>query len=227
MLRCIIAEDEPLAQKIIEKYITQTPQLQLVGVCSNALQAFELLHRENIDVIFLDIKMPGINGVDFLRSLKNPPAIIFTTAYAEYAAQSYELEAVDYLMKPVTYERFKKSIHKLFKKNVTAPEVVKPGYIFIKVDGKLVKIFYDDILYIEAMKDYLKLVTRQKTHITHMTVKTMQELLPAEKFLRVHRSYIVAIGHITSAGNTQLQLSEKVIPVSESYRKQLFERIAR
>jgi len=219
MINCLIVEDEPLAQKVIENYINKTPQLQLASKCSNALQAFELLHAQPVDVIFLDIKMPGINGMDFLRSLKQPPAVIFTTAYAEYAAQSYEVEAVDYLLKPVTYERFVKSIDKLLKKAMPVAEEQKPAHLYIKENGKLIKLLHADILYIEAMKDYLKVVTTQKAYITHMTMKAMLALLPPGQFLRVHRSYIVSVERVVSAGANSVLLADKNIPVGERYKK--------
>lgn len=219
MIRCLIVEDEPLAQKVIERYIAQTTGLELSAVCNNAVEAFEVLHAQQVDVIFLDIKMPGIDGMAFLRSLKQPPPVIFITAYTEYAAQSYEVEAVDYLMKPVTYERFLKSIDKLLKKNNVAPQYDKPPYIYIKESGKLIKIQFADILHIEAMKDYLKLVTPQKTHVTHMTMKAIQQLLPQDLFIRIHRSHIVAAAHIISAGGSKLTIAGKTIPLGESYRK--------
>jgi DNA-binding LytR/AlgR family response regulator len=221
MLRCIIAEDEPLAQEVIECHIQRIPQLQLVGICSNAMRAFETLHRDQVDVIFLDIKMPGINGMDFLRSLKNPPAVIFTTAYAEFAAQSYEVEAVDYLLKPVTFDRFCKSVDKLLLRNTVLPAENVRDYLFIKTDGKLVKIFHHEIRYAEARKDYLILVTEGKSFITHMTMKAMLDLLPSGLFLRVHRSYIVATTAILSVGNGWLTVGGKEIPVSEGYKKQI------
>lgn len=223
MVRCLIVEDEPLAQKVIERYIAQTAVLELAATCSNAVEAFEVLHAKKIDVIFLDIKMPGINGMAFLRSLKQPPPVIFTTAYTEYAAQSYEVEAVDYLMKPVTYDRFLKSIDKLLKKSIAGQVAEKPVHIYIKDNGKLVKILLADILYIEAMKDYLKLVTPQKIHVTHMTMKAMQQLLPNDIFIRIHRSYIVAAPHITSAGGGELMIAGKTMPLGESYRKSVME----
>jgi len=226
MVRCLIVEDEPLAQKIIERYIAQTPPLQVVAVCNNAMEAFEVLHTQDVDVVFLDIKMPGINGMAFLKSLKQPPPVIFTTAYTEYAAQSYEVEAVDYLMKPVTYDRFLKSIDKLLKKNIAKPAENKAAYIYIKENSKLVKILYADILYIEAMKDYLKLVTVLKTHVTHMTMKAIQQLLP-EEFMRVHRSYIAAAEHISSAGGNTITVAGKVLPLGESYRKAVMEYLSR
>ncbi len=171
--------------------------------------------------------MPGISGMDLLRSLKQPPAVIFTTAYAEYAAHSYELEAVDYLLKPVTYERFAISINKLLKKTTPLTEEPKAGHLYIKENSKLVKLLYADILYIEAMKDYLKLVTTQKTHITHMTMKAMLGLLPTGEFLRIHRSYIISAGHVSSAGSTSLLVAGKEIPVGESYKKECMQYFAK
>ena len=227
MVKCLIVDDEPLAQKVIERYIAQTPALQMAGKCNNAVEAFDMLHRVTVDVIFLDIKMPGVNGIDFLKSLKHPPAVIFTTAYPEYGAISYDVEAVDYLTKPVTYERFCKSIDRLLKKNSTTPVPAKAGYIYIKEDGKLVKILYPDILYIQAMKDYLKIVTAGKTYVTHMTMKAILDLLPGDVFLRSHRSYIVSIQHVLSAGGSEVLVGDKSLPLSESFRKNVMDNLGK
>lgn len=227
MVRCLIVDDEPLAQKVMERYILQTPLLQLAGKCKNAVEAFEILHKMVVDVIFLDIKMPGINGIDFLKSLNQPPAVIFTTAYPEYGAISYDVEAVDYITKPVTYERFCKSIDRLLKKTVTATTTAKPGHIYIKEDGRLVKIFYPEILYIQAMKDYLKIVACNKTYVTHMTLKTMLDLLPGDVFLRTHRSYIVSMLHVESAGGSKVVIAGKSLPLSESCRKTVMDNLAK
>lgn len=223
MVRCLIVDDEPLAQKVMERYILQTPALQLVGKCNNAVDAFEMLHKAVVDVMFLDIKMPGVNGIDFLKSLRQPPAVIFTTAYPEYGAMSYDVEAVDYITKPVTYERFCKSIDRLLKKTSTSPAPANPSHIYIKEDGRLVKILYNDIFYIQAMKDYLKIVTANKAYVTHMTMKAVLDLLPGDVFLRTHRSYIVSMLHVTSAGGSEIVVADKSLPLSESYRKEVMD----
>lgn len=218
MLNCLIIEDEPLAQQILSAYIAQTPGLALAHICCNAVEAFETLQHHSIDVMFLDIKMPKLNGMTFLKALKNPPAVIFVTAYSEYAVESYEWQAIDYLVKPVTYERFCKSIQKLLKVSAADQVDNKADSIFIKVDGKLVKIAYALLKYIEAKKDYLKVVTGERSYLTHMTMKTMETVLPADQFTRVHRSFIVSIFSITTLGNEEIGIGQKMIPVGSHYK---------
>jgi DNA-binding LytR/AlgR family response regulator len=217
MYRCIIIEDEPLAQQVIAKHISQTPQLELVQICRNALDAFRVLHREKIDLIFLDIRMPSINGMDFLRSLNNPPKVIITTAYAEYAVQSYELEAVDYLLKPVTYERFEKSIQKLLKN--APPELPSDkDYLFVKTSGKLVKLLHKDILYIESLKDYIKIHTTHGSYVTLITMKAVQELLRKHEFVRIHRSFVVSVARIIAIGRSEVKLDEITLPIGIKFK---------
>ena len=221
MLKCLIVEDEPLAQKVLERYIMQTPDLQLAGIYNNAVAAFGAFHTLSVDLLFLDIRMPVINGVDFLRSLKQPPRVVFTTAYAEYAVQSYELEAVDYLLKPITLERFQLCMEKVFRTAKTSPAPPPKNYLFIKVDGRLVKVLLEDILFIESMKDYLKIHTGKGEYITHMTMKTVSSLLPEASFIRIHRSYIVALEKLHVVGASTVEICQHKIPVGESYRKRL------
>ena len=219
MIRCLIVEDEPLAQQILERYIASVPEFRLDGKCANAVAAFEVLHNLPIDLVFLDIRMPRVSGVDFLRSLKDPPLVVFTTAYAEFAAQSYDLEAVDYLLKPITEERFRKCVDKVLKK--ATPAAPARTYVIMKVDGQLVRVPLEDIRYIESRKDYLKVVCTQGVYITHMTMKALEALLPGDGFARVHRSYVVAIAAIGALGPTALDVGGKTIPVGESYRKKV------
>jgi len=217
MLQCLIIDDEPLAQELIAKYIQQSGRLQLVMKCANALQAFAILEKQPIDLLFLDISMPVINGIDFIRSLPNPPAVIFTTAFSEYAADSYELDALDYLVKPITYERFGKSIDKYFKQNSNT-DADEKKYFYIKVNGRLQKIMYTDILYAESMRDYMKIVTVKENYITHLTMKALVDLLPFSLFVRVHRSFIVHTAFITSVGRKEISINEFKIPVGDNYK---------
>lgn len=221
MISCLIVDDEPLAQDILETYVQGVATLRLVKKCSTALTAFEVLHQEQIDLMFLDVKMPGLNGIDFIRSLKNPPAVIFTTAFSEYAAQSYDLEAVDYLLKPITQERFDKALAKFFKSQPTVEET--KDYTYFKVSGKLIKVMHMEILYAQSIKDYLLLHTLQANLIVHMTMKYLSELLPQAQFIRVHRSYLVNCAMISTIGKNQLYLSEVEIPVGDSYRAELMQ----
>jgi two-component system LytT family response regulator len=218
---CLIIDDEPLARKVIEKYLLDYPQLLLLGSFENAVTAFEIMSTQTIDLLFLDIQMPGVNGLQFIRSLKHPPAVIFITAYSEYGADTYELDAIDYLVKPVSAVRFARSIEKFFKQASHETKERSKNFLLIKCDGRQVKIFHDEIRYIEARKDYLMIYTDTGSLMTHMTVKAMEALLPHEQFKRVHRSYIVAIDAIKTLGPYELEIDGKKIPVGEKYRKQV------
>lgn len=217
MIRCIIIDDEPLALEVLEAHIDRCPQLTLVRKCRNALEAYEVLQTEKIDLMFLDIRMPSISGIEFARSLRHPPAVIFTTAFAEYAITGFELDAVDYLLKPVTFERFEKSIHKLLKILPPEPEEIR-NYTYFKVSGQLLKVLHEDLLFAQSVKDYIRLKTRQGTFLTHMTMKYLQGLLPAETFIRVHRSYIVNEAYITALDRMQLEIGPEKVPIGAKYR---------
>lgn len=245
-LNCLIVDDEPLAQEVLVAHIAKIPSLNLVQQSSNAMEAFEALHKNHIDLIFLDINMPVVSGLNFLRSLKDPPAVILTTAYTEYALEGYELDVVDYLLKPVPFDRFFKAVkkaalqlnqsgrqvpliqddpglqplHSSAPANVNAQE---KNYFFIKADGKLVKVNYADIRYIEGMKDYLKIHTVNQTIVTHHTMKAMEEQLPSGKFMRVHKSYIIALNAIKAIdGNIiYLDMDKAEIPLGNSFREAL------
>jgi len=218
MINCLIVDDEPLAQDILEAYVLQANQLCLVKKCSTAFEAFEVLHSDKIDLMFLDIKMPALSGIDFLKSLKNPPAIIFTTAYAEYAVASYELEAVDYLLKPITKERFDKSLAKLFKlKPIELTET--KNYTYFKVSGKLQKVLHQDLRYAQSIKDYIMLYTKSGNLIVHMTMKYLCDLLPDDSFLRVQRSYLVNKTYVTAIGKNEVNLGDMEIPIGDSFKE--------
>ncbi|WP_199136739.1 LytR/AlgR family response regulator transcription factor [Pedobacter sp. ASV12] len=219
MINCLIVDDEPLAQDILATYVQDTSSLCLVKTCNTALEAFEVLHQEKIDLLFLDIKMPGLSGIDLVKSLKNPPAVIFTTAYSEYAAASYDLEAVDYLLKPITQARFDKALAKFLKLQPVAEAT--PNFTYFKVSGKLVKVLHDDILYAQSIKDYILLHTLLGNHIVHMTMKYLGELLPEKEFVRVHRSYLVNRNAVQVIGKAHLRINEKEIPIGESYKRAL------
>lgn len=216
MINCIIVDDEPLAQQVLAVHVCKIPELTLVKTCNNALEAFDTIHKENIDLIFLDIQMPFLTGIDFIKSLKEPPAVIFTTAYSEHAVLSYELNAVDYLLKPVTFERLRISIRKLLKQNIDAEP--QADYSYFKVNGKLVKISHADIICAQSIKDYIIIKTPNANYITHMTMKYLADLLPHKNFRRVHRSFLVGIDHITSIGRNVIELGDVKTPVGESYK---------
>lgn len=217
MINCIIVDDEPLAQEILECFIERSPQLQLVKKCSNAPEAFEALHSMTVDLMFLDIKMPVISGLDLIRSLKNPPAVIFTTAFTDYALDAFEIEAIDYLLKPITYERFEKCINKLLK--IYKPDAKEQkNYTYFKVSGQLLKVNHEELLYAQSVKDYILLCTTNGNHLTHMTMKYLTELLPAPAFLRVHRSYLVNQVFVSRVDKSSITIGDKTIPVGENYR---------
>jgi DNA-binding LytR/AlgR family response regulator len=219
-MNCIIIEDEPLAQEVLENFINRIPHLVLVGKSNNALDAFQLLHSHTVDLMFLDIQMPGINGLDFLRSLKSPPAVVFTTAFAEHAVTGFELEAIDYLLKPINYERFEKAIQKLLK--IHKPDIlVNIDYTYFKISGELLKINHDEFQYAQSVKDYILLCTTKGNYITHMTMKYLSELMPRERFSRVHRSYLINRTFIDKIGKTSITIANTVIPLGEHFKQRL------
>lgn len=225
MIRCLIADDEVIAHQILEQYILQTPGLVLVASCRNALEAYAKLEQQPVDLLFLDIEMPLLNGISFLKTLAQPPKVILTTAYAEYALEGYELNVVDYLLKPFSFERFTKAIDKL---QVVAPvgEVPKESAsLLIKEKEGWLKIAHEDIVYIAASKDYMKIFTQERQYLTHLTMKKLEEVLPPAAFVRTHKSYMVAIKQIRSVKTDTLLLGNSVnIPVSDSYRAGVMER---
>lgn len=216
MTSCLLVDDEPLARQLLETYIGRTPELQLTKSCGQVYEAFEVMTTQPVDLLFLDIHLPLLTGIEFVRQLKQPPAVIFTTAHPDYAVESYNLEAVDYLLKPITYERFEGSIGKFFKRTGV---VTKPvAHTYFKIDGQLVKLLHRDILYAQSIKDYLLIKTVGGRYITHMTMKGLSELLPEREFRRVHRSFLINLAHITTVGRQSLEVSGVQIPIGESYR---------
>jgi DNA-binding LytR/AlgR family response regulator len=229
MMRCIAIDDEKLALDLLADNIRQVPYLELVKRCKNAREAAEVMQSEPIDLAFLDVQMPGLNGLQFVQTLIDPPMIILVTAYEQYALEGFNLDVVDYLVKPVALERFIKACNKakaLFDlkqvKNIPIRETT-PDHFFVNVEYGLVKIVLDDILYVEGLKDYIKIHLASATHpvITRMTLKAMEEKLPAHQFIRTHKSYIVSIPKVTSIKRDLLYIGEKEIPVSESYKESI------
>lgn len=226
MIKCIIVEDEKLARDVIISHLSKTPELELIGVCANSFEAAAILRKKEVDLVFLDIQLPGITGLNFLRMLKDPPLVIITTAYAEYALESYEFNVMDYLLKPISPERFKKAVEKLLNGRLYSFESGEkpPGvrdYIFIKSSNKFFRVNFSEIIYIQGMKDYLKIFTPEYKLVTHQTMGDMEQLLPSSKFLRVHKSYIVGLGHIKTANATNVEMHEVNIPVGISYKDKL------
>jgi two-component system LytT family response regulator len=221
MVRCLIVDDEPLAQQVLENYIARTPMLELTGKCFHAAEAIALLRREPVDLLFLDIKMPHISGIQLIQSLKHAPAFIFTTAYAEYAVQSYELQATDYLLKPITYERFRKSIDRYLQLQPAPTQEAVKHYLYIKVDGSLVKVFHTDIVFAQSLKDYIRITTTSGTFLTHLTMKSLLELLPEEQFKRIHRSYVVNLQHVNKISKDAVVAGTNTLPVGDMYKENL------
>lgn len=229
MTRCIIVDDEPLARGLLAGYIEQLPNLSCVAVCQSALQAFSVLHEQEVDLMFLDIQMPGITGLNFLKSIKNPPKVIFTTAYMEHAVEAFELEAVDYLLKPITLERFIKAVQKVSPKK---EELTKPvsknndnNYIFLKVDKRLVKIDHAEIIYAESLGDYIKVYTCAQIYVTYLTMNKLESLLPAHKFVRIHRSYVINLDHIQYVEGNFVRINNNDLPIGLTYRDGLGQKL--
>ncbi|WP_345949317.1 LytTR family DNA-binding domain-containing protein [Mucilaginibacter sp. PAMB04274] len=222
MIRCVIVDDEPLARQVLERFVASTPELHLEAICSNALEAFEALTDKQIDLVLLDIKMPKLSGLDLWRSLKNPPAVIFTTAFSEYAVDGFELEAVDYLVKPITYERFAKSIRRLLK-TYQFEATVENKYTYFKVSGQLIKVMHSELMYAQSIKDYIQLHTTKGSYLTHMTMKYLSELLPISTFVRVHRSYLINTSYAERINRNCVLIGTEQIPVGENYKHLLDE----
>lgn len=226
MIRCLIIDDEPLAQNVMETYIKKVSFLTLVAKSENAIEAFEVVQNESIDLIFCDIQMPEITGIEFVKSLKNTPYIIFTTAFPEYALEGFNVDAVDFLLKPVAFDRFLKSVNKV-KQLISLNQSVGKAehqvrHLFVREDYKLVKINHNEIFYIEGMKDYVKIFIPSKTVITHITMKRLEELLPQGQFFRMHKSFIVRVEAIKAInGNTIEMVNNASIPIGMRYREEL------
>ena len=226
MIRCLAIDDEPLALELLEDNISKVPFLQLIAACDNAMEAMKVMQQEPIDLLFLDIQMPGLTGLQFIQSMPAPPMIILITAYEKYALEGYNLDVTDYLVKPVSLDRFVKACNKakqlfdLRTQQKSAGITVMPGYFFVNVDYSLVKITVSDIIYIEGLKDYIRihLKSTQRPIVTRMPMKTIEEQLPASGFIRIHKSYIVSVSFITAIRKSSVFIDTLELPVSDSYR---------
>jgi DNA-binding LytR/AlgR family response regulator len=220
---CLAVDDEPPALDVVTRYISDVPQLRLAGACTNAVQALSILQQNPIDLLFLDIQMPQILGTQFLRTLKNPPKVIFTTAYRKFAVEGFELDAVDYLLKPITFQRFLKAVNKIMdlplqETPLPAAKNNSPEFIHIRADRKMLKIAIDDIIYIESLRDYCKIVTPSKKIITRQPISSIENSLPADNFIRIHRSYLVSIRKIESYTNEFVEMAQQQLPIGRMYR---------
>ena len=227
-IKCLVVDDEPPAREILKQHIAGVDALELAGTCANAVEAISFLKDHPVDVIFLDIQMPQLLGTNFIRTLKNPPKVIFTTAFRKYALEGFELDAVDYLLKPISFERFLKGINKVLQINFPVDNgsatTKEPGkdtassFLYFRADRKMVKVFFKDILFVEALKDYIKIVTPGRTIVTKYVLTTLAELLPADEFLRVHKSYIIAISKIESYNADSIQIAKHELPIGRLYK---------
>jgi DNA-binding LytR/AlgR family response regulator len=230
-ITCLVVDDEPPAVQVIEKYVSSIPSLQLAATCSNAVDALEVLQNSQVDLLFLDIQMPFILGTDFMRTLTNPPKVIFTTAFRQYAVEGFDLDAVDYLLKPISFERFLKAVNKVMKLNLPVTESISVNLlqnnetgdasIYLRADRKNIKVILDDILFIESLKDYIKVVTKEKTIVTKQSISSLEENLPGHLFIRIHRSFIVSRNKIESFTPDLIQIGKYELPISRSYRHEV------
>ncbi|WP_066839154.1 LytR/AlgR family response regulator transcription factor [Rufibacter ruber] len=231
-LTCLAVDDEPLALDLMRSYISKIPFLQLVQTCSSALEAMAVMQQQPIDLLFLDIEMPELTGVQFVQSLSHRPAVIFTTAYPQYALEGFSLDAVDYLLKPIPFDRFLRAVNKVHERaqlqqQLVAPAPVMPSapaenedFIFVKADYKTLRVNLKDILFIEGLKDYVILHTINRKIITLLSMNKLMEKLPEHDFARVHRSYIVSLPHIEAIEKSRIKIKEQEIPIGDSYREE-------
>ena len=232
MIRCIIVDDEILARQVIQNHLQQIPGFEIVALCKNAAEASEALQKWDVDLIFLDIQLPGMTGLEFLRSLANPPLVVLTTAYPEYALESYEFSVIDYLLKPISFERFSKTINRivngrLFSQSAVEKDLSQSDHIFIKSGNKFFKVNFSEIIYIEAMKDYLKIHAADYNLVTLQTMADMEKILTARQFMRVHKSYIVAISHIKSIFGGSVEVGKTTIPIGISYKNNVMNMVGK
>lgn len=228
-ITCLIVDDEPMARNLLKEYVSKISYIDLLGTCSSALEASEVLRSHTVDLLFLDIQMPHLTGISFLKSLQKKPMVVFTTAYSEYALESYDLDVVDYLLKPVTFERFMRAVDKVSQRLVsghTSPQekptpVAEPtsSFIFVKDGTKLVKVKWEDILYIEGLKDYVTIHTHDQKIVTLQRLKVLETQLPPDNFIRIHNSYIVALSAIDVVYKNEVQIGKTLLPVSDTYKK--------
>jgi two-component system, LytTR family, response regulator len=232
LIRCIIVDDEPMARDVIRRYIEKIPTLKLIGEFGNAIDATVFLQEQPVEVIFLDIKMPQLSGTEFVRSLRNVPKIIFTTAHKEFAHEGFELDVIDYLLKPIRFDRFLRAVNKAFPQKYQeiethgsiANEESKPptSFIYVRVDRKMIKVLLDDILYVESDKDYVKLFTEKGFVITRQTISSVEAMLPESRFIRIHRSYIISLNKLRSFTAETVEIGNKELPIGKIYRTNFF-----
>jgi two-component system LytT family response regulator len=223
---CIIVDDEPLAIEVIRTHVTTVGIFNVIGECSNTIEAFKMLSTEKVDLMFLDIQMPGMKGTDFLKSLISPPKVILTTAYRDYALDGYELNVIDYLLKPVPYDRFLRAVDKFLNSEPRKSDnSEKEKFIYLNINKKVHKILIDDIVYVESIKDYLSIHTLSGDIVAKHTISAFELLLPENDFVRIHRSYIVSIGKIKRFNAQNIEIGKKELPIGPNYQSRVFEKL--
>lgn len=232
-IRCLIADDEQLSLEVLESYVLQLEKLQLVARCRNGIEVFNTLRDQPVDLAFLDIEMPRLTGIELLRTLQHPPKVVFTTAFRNFAFEGFELNVLDYLLKPVSFEKFLKAVDKYesmmgrpgsMSNGLPLPDI-STSFIYVKADKKMIKIFLKDILFIEGMKDYVKIRTAEKETVTYQTMSYFEEKLPDSSFLRIHRSFIVAIDKITAYSASRIEIMKWEIPIGQFYQKEVLAKL--
>ena len=236
-VRCLLVDDEPLARQVISQYLDQVEDFEVMGTCENALEAGTVISEKEVDLVFLDINMPMLSGLEFMKTLVNPPLVVITTAYREYAVDSYELDVLDYLVKPIPFPRFMKTLHKVREQlrlrqaaNLAedhGPESAQPQaeHIYLKVDKKMVRVEYADIVYVESLKDYVRVITTLENLIVHYNLQAFTELLPPSQFARIHRSYTINLNHIKALDGNSIEIGGKSLPIGRNYQPEVKQRI--
>lgn len=225
--KCLIVDDEPLARELISGYVEKLENFEIVGECNDAMKALNVMREKQVDLIFMDIQMPQITGIEFLKTLKHPPKVIITTAYREYALDGFELDVVDYLLKPITFERFLKSVNKFYQLNQdeiqvlassSAEQIFEEPYIYVKEKKKVIKVYLSEIKYIEGLSEYIQIFTDKRKIITKSSMVLMEEKLPAAQFLRIHKSFIVSIPKIEAFTANTIEIHGKELPIGRSFK---------
>ncbi|MBL7723103.1 MAG: response regulator transcription factor [Chitinophagaceae bacterium] len=230
-MNCIVIDDEPLARRGLKEYIADVDFLNLAAEFDNPLQATELISNGQAQLLFLDIQMPKITGLDFFRSLQHPPPVIFTTAYPQYALEGFEVNALDYLVKPVSFDRFLKAVLKAKEyyevRNKNVADAATSEYFFIKADNKLIRILFDEVLFVEALQNYVTIHTVAKKYMTYLTFKSVEDYLPADKFIKVHKSYIISASRVDSIEGNEIRIGQHHIPISRNQKDEVMEKLLR
>ncbi|CAA9201690.1 LytTR family two component transcriptional regulator [Flavobacterium araucananum] len=229
-IKCVLIDDEPLAIKVLQNYFTNFTDFEVIGTFNNSLEALDFINSTTVDAVFLDINMPMMTGFELISLIENKTKVIITTAFREFAAESYDLDVLDYLVKPIPLPRFIKCINKItteynLKNNIKVETTKGDSHIFIKVDKKMMKINIEEILFVEGMKEYIKVVTPDKTYITHKSLTSLSEELPADRFLRIHKSYVIALNKVKSIEGNRIQIQSYTIPIGRNYSKEVKNKI--